>query len=79
MLKWTTIDVTVPKEGSVVRMNAWWACVDGDKTKALFYGKAPQCNSQKAMVEWCLNKDKFYPENTQAVFIEVAYTPNRDY
>ena len=79
MKGWTTLDVTEPKDGRVVRMNAWWACVDGDEKQALFMGKSPQCNGNKAIIEWAMKKDGFYPNNIQPVLIPVAFIPNRDY
>lgn len=66
------IDITIPKEGRVVRLNSWWLCVNGDPQKALFYNSSPQCNSDKKIADWILTKTNV-PESVSVVFIETAY------
>lgn len=72
-------DITTPVEGLVVRKDAWWACKDGDPKQAIFYGKAPQCNSMRSVIEWGLGRDQWKPiQNVQPVFVEVAFIPDRN-
>jgi hypothetical protein len=77
-MKYTTKDVTKPKTGLVVYMGNFWLCEDGDPTKALFYGPAPQCNKDKRILHWRINNPNNLPENTQIVFINYAYVPQAD-
>lgn len=71
----TIEDVTTPKEGYIVYLDRYWACIDGDPTKALFYGKyhSPQCNGNKHLCEhlnYSLHKED---SRVQTVFIPIAY------
>lgn len=79
MPKFNTKDVTEPQEGLVVVKSSHWLCVDGDPTKALFFGNCPQANRNKAVPEWSLNQERYKAVgNLQIVFIETAYVPRQD-
>lgn len=79
MPKFNTKDVTKPKEGLVVMKAAYWLCVDGDPTKALFFGNAPQTNKDKRIPEWSLKQDRYKAVgNLQIIYIETAYAPRQD-
>src|SRR5688572_6202342 len=64
MAKYIVEDVTVPfkidKEQNSISVeiykNYWWACVDGDPKKAVFYSwsskyRTPQCNLNKSIMD----------------------------
>ena len=77
MKKYQTFDVTEPKNGSIVMLNKYWLCVDGDRTRAIFYDNVAQCNSHEPIPQ----RMKAYTEqrtgwNTKVVFIEIAFRPN---
>jgi hypothetical protein len=74
-MKYTTKDVTQPKEGLVVRKDSYWLCENGDPAKAFFWGPAPQCNKDKRIMDWRLSQPNTIPDNAQIVFIEYAYIP----
>jgi len=93
IMSFHTYDVTKPfsdreqgVENIQVFKNFYWLCVDGDPTKALFYGNyyAPQCNQNKSILE------HRYAKGTQAerignlieaevkiVQIPLAYSPGK--
>lgn len=74
----TTKDVTTPQSGLVVYKNRYWNCIDGDPTKALFYGNSPQCNGDIKVQQWMIKTDLYKGMNVKPVFIETAYVPQRD-
>lgn len=68
----TTKDITQPIAGYTVYRNNYWICKNGDITKALFYkDKYPQCNKNKAIIDWGWNKEIF--DDCEAVYVEVAF------
>lgn len=78
-MKFNTKDVTIPKEGLVVYKDAYWLCVNGDPTQALFFGSSPQCNKNKTIQEWAMKQDQYAKRgNLSIVFIETAFVPNRN-
>ena len=74
-----TKDITTPKTGLEVNARSYWLCEDGDPKKALFFGDAPQCNTNKRIVELLLST-LFYQamNNLQIVYVEIAYVPMMD-
>lgn len=73
-----TKDVTEPKDGLVVYKNTHWLCVNGDPKQALFFGNAPQCNSNVKVLEWSLKRDQYANRGLQIVFIETAFVLQRN-
>lgn len=72
---YNTKDITTPKSGLEVYKDKFWLCEGGDPKKALFYGASPQCNSDKRIQERAL---ALSPVNTQIVFMETAFVPQRN-
>lgn len=72
------VDVTKPVSGRVVYKNAYWHCVNGDPTKALFYGTSPQCNENKKISESILKRLHNENSEVEIVFIETAFVFNRN-
>jgi hypothetical protein len=71
-------DITEPKDGLIVYMNAYWLCVDGDPKKALFYHDAPQCNRDKRIQEWMLKEGQYAGRtDLEITHVGIAYAPNR--
>lgn len=77
-VKYTTKDVTVPKDGLVLKTGNFWLCEDGDPARALFHGQTPQCNKDRRVAEWVLNGAYKAHDNLQIVFIDFAYVPPVD-
>jgi hypothetical protein len=76
MPQFNTKDVTEPKDGLVVYRSAYWLCVNGDPTKALFYGNTPQCNSNILVQEWMMKQDMYAKRgDLQITYIETAFVP----
>jgi len=71
-------DVTEPATGMTVYRDCYWLCENGDETKALFSGNSPQCNSNKAILEWALARPMYSNMNLQSVFIPLAFAPSQD-
>jgi len=79
MPQFNTKDVTEPKDGLVVYKIAYWLCVNGDPTKALFFGNAPQCNKNIKIQEWAMKQDQYAKRgDLQIVYIETAFVPQRN-
>lgn len=77
-LVYNTKDVTTAKAGLEVYKDSYWLCEDGDPKKALFWGKSPQCNRNKGIVERGLNNLPDVPIGAQIVFVETAFVPQRE-
>lgn len=77
-MKFIIRDVTTPKNGLVVYTKSYWVCVDGDPTKALFYGTSPQCNTNESITKWMLKGDLYKAYNVSVVYIETAFVPERN-
>lgn len=73
------LDITEPKDGLIVMKNRWWACIEGDPKKALFFGqgKSPQCNSQQSIIERSIQKGLYKGFVVRSVFVETAFAPER--
>jgi len=71
-------DVTAPKMGLMVYTKSYWVCVDGDPTRALFYGTSPQCNRNKAIVEHGIKTNLYNGWNVSVVYLETAFVPQRN-
>lgn len=67
------VDITVPKEGRVILMNRYWACVKGVPTKALYYGNSPQCNKNESIMKWTNDRLFTKEDNVHVVFVPIAY------
>jgi hypothetical protein len=79
MPQFNTKDVTTPNDGLVVYKNAHWLCVNGDPKQALFFGSAPQCNTNIKVQEWAMKQDMYAKRgDLQIVFIETAFVPQRN-
>lgn len=72
-LKMPVVELTSPREGSIVYLNRWWVITENDEV--LFYTArgsfSPQCNGNKTVAERVL---KLYP-NAHIEQIPVAYVP----
>lgn len=78
-MKFNTKDVTQPNDGLVVYRSAYWLCVDGDPTKALFFGSVPQCNKNIKVQEWIIKQDQYAKRgDLQITYIETAFVPQRN-
>lgn len=77
-MKYIIVDVKEPLDNRVVYKNAWWACIDGDPKKALFYNTSPQCNKQKSIIDWSIKQGQYINYNVIPVFIETAFVLNRN-
>ena len=68
-------ELITPKDGHVVIMKSYWQCIDGSVLGYINDRKgndvSPLCNKQKEIVE------RFGYAGTHAVFIELAYWPQR--
>lgn len=71
-----TRDITKPLNGYTVYTDAYWACINGDPAKAIFYNTSPQCNKNKAIMDSAGHIPKDL--NWSVVFVPVAYVPRRD-
>ncbi len=65
-----------------IHKNWWWACIDGDPTKALFYKTSnyneyysPQCNSNEAIIKSSVTS--MYPDGWQPVQVPIAFIPRK--
>lgn len=80
MLKFTTIDITKPIPCRVVYGAAYWTCIDGDVTKALFYNDSSQCNQNERIMTYNLIRPEgslYSPLNVKIIFIEISFVPQR--
>jgi hypothetical protein len=64
-----------------IHKNWWWACIDGDPTKALFYKTSkysewysPQCNSDSRVIT---SLPGIWPESAKPVQIPLSFVPRK--
>jgi hypothetical protein len=78
-MKFHTIDITVIVDQAVVYKDYYWLCKDNDPKQALMFGKSPQCNKLKNILEYSLRSHTKYKklaeEGYTIVFIQTAYIP----
>lgn len=78
-MRFHTIDVTIAKDQCIVYKDYYWLCKNGDPKQALMYSKSPQCNRNKAVLEYGLENFPIYKkaasEGYTITFIELAYIP----
>ena len=74
-LKYHEVDVLHPRVDTAVYVYGprYWACRNGDPTRALFYQGSPQCNSMESVMKRAL--ERRFGDDVEIVFLERAYVP----
>ena len=74
--KFTTKDIATPRNGAVLLLRSYWACIDGQPDKAVFWDNVAQCNQHKAVAKRiAANVSEKTGWKIELRFVQMAFRP----